>query len=164
MTCFFRDVSDKFSAVVSARMRLVQQLGHLAGALNITVAGTEGANGIYNKLNSAFSGCIETVKVGVENEASEAESSLGGYLELYSRCLDQENAMLLRRTTLMLEWEAACKAVEKARPNREEAAKTVRFVQFFKCVQRCSRKDKNYMFFFHVQLHFIFHTLNCQKR
>ena len=127
-------------------MRLVQQLGHLAGALNITVAGTEGANGIYNKLNSAFSGCIETVKVGVENEASEAESSLGGYLELYSRCLDQENAMLLRRTTLMLEWEAACKAVEKARPNREEAAKTVRFVQFFKCVQRCSMF--NYILYF----------------
>ena len=121
-----RDVSDKFTAVVSARSRLVQQLAHLAGALNITVAGNEGANGVYNKLNSGFSGCIETVKVGVENEASEAESSLGGYLELYSRCLEQENAMLLRRTTLMLEWEAACKAVDKARPNREEAAKTVR--------------------------------------
>ena len=123
---YCRDVSDKFTAVVSARSRLVQQLAHLAGALNITVAGNEGANGVYNKLNSGFSGCIDTVKVGVEAEASEAESSLGGYLELYSRCLEQENAMLLRRTTLMLEWEAACKAVDKARPNREEAAKTVR--------------------------------------
>lgn len=121
-----KDVSDKFSAVISARMRLVQQLGHLAGALNITVAGSDGANGSYNKLNSGFSGCIETVKVGVENEACEAESSLGNYLDLYSRCLEQENAMLLRRTTLMLDWEAACKAVDKARPNREEAAKTVR--------------------------------------
>ena len=67
-----------------------------------------------------------SVKVGVENEAMEAESSLGQYLELYSRCLDQENAMLLRRTTLMLDWEAACRAVDKARPNREEAAKAVR--------------------------------------
>ena len=33
------------NAVISARLRLVQQLGHLAGALNITVAGSEGANG-----------------------------------------------------------------------------------------------------------------------
>ena len=121
-----RDVSEKFSAVVAARQRLVQQLAHLAGALNITVAGSQGANNDYNKLNTSFSGCIDTIKVGVENEAMEAESSLGQYLELYSRCLDQENAMLLRRTTLMLDWEAACRAVDKARPNREEAAKTVR--------------------------------------
>ena len=119
-------MSEKFSGVVAARQRLVQQLAHLAGALNITVAGSQGANQAYNKLNAGFSGCIDTIKVGVENEAMEAESSLGQYLELYSRCLDQENAMLLRRTTLMLDWEAACRAVEKARPNREEAAKTVR--------------------------------------
>ena len=119
-------MSEKFSGMVAARQRLVQQLGHLAGALNITVAGSQGANNAYNKLNTGFSGCIDTIKVGVENEAMEAESSLGQYLELYSRCLDQENAMLLRRTTLMLDWEAACRAVDKARPNREEAAKTVR--------------------------------------
>lgn len=121
-----KDVSEKFSGVVAARQRLVQQLAHLAGALNITVAGSQGANQAYNKLNTGFSGCIDTVRAGVENEAMEAESSLGQYLELYSRCLDQENAMLLRRTTLMVDWEAACRAVDKARPNREEAAKTVR--------------------------------------
>ena len=40
-----RDASDKMNAVISARLRLVQQLVHLAGALNITVAGSEGANG-----------------------------------------------------------------------------------------------------------------------
>ena len=36
-----RDASEKFSAVVSARLRLIQQLGHLAGALSITVAGSQ---------------------------------------------------------------------------------------------------------------------------
>ena len=34
--------------------------------------------------------------------------------------------MLLRRTCLMLDWEAGVRAVDKARPNREEAAKAVR--------------------------------------
>ena len=101
-------------------------MGHLAGALNITVAGNEGANGVYNKLNTGFSGCMETEKAGIENEASSGEATMGNYLDLYSRCLDQENAMLLRRTCLMVEHENACKAVEKARPNREEAAKTIR--------------------------------------
>ena len=32
------------------------------------VAGNEGANGVYNRLNSGFSGCVETMKTGVENE------------------------------------------------------------------------------------------------
>jgi hypothetical protein len=73
--------------MVAARLRLVQQLGHLAGSLNITgmvwkvelfgsffptifmvVAGNDGANGVYNRLNSGFSGCVETMKTGIENE------------------------------------------------------------------------------------------------
>lgn len=120
-----RDASDKFTAMVHARLRLVQQLGHLAGALSITVAGNEGANGVYNKLTTGFSGCIESVKVGVESEGQAGESSLGSYLELYTRCLEAENAMLLRRTCLMVESDSADRAVEKARPNREEAAREV---------------------------------------
>jgi len=121
-----RDASDKFSAMVNARMRLVQQLGHLAGALNITVAGNSGANGAYNKLNSAFGTCIDASKTGIEAEAHAAESTLGSYLELWNRAVEAENAMLLRRTGLMVEHENACKAVEKARPNREESAKAIR--------------------------------------
>ena len=131
MNLFFRDASEKLNNVINARLRLVQQLGHLSGALSITVAGNEGANGVYNKLNAGFSGCVDTIKTGVENEAAEEEQSLGNYLDQYTRCLDQENAMLLRRTCLMLEWENACRQVDKARPNREEAAKAARYNIFF---------------------------------
>ena len=65
-----RDASEKMNNVINARLRLVQQLGHLSGALSITVAGNEGANGLYNKLNAGFSGCVDTIKIGVENEVS----------------------------------------------------------------------------------------------
>merc|ERR1712013_553822 len=143
-----KDASDKFNNVVNARLRLVQQMGHLAGALNITVAGNEGANGVYNKLNTGFSGCIETIKTGVEGEVQATEGTLGGYLELYSRCLEAENAMLLRRTCLMVDWENAAKAVEKARPNREEAAKAaceVAEAEF----QACGQVAKGEVKFFH---------------
>ncbi len=37
------------------------------------VAGNEGANGAYNRLNSGFSGCVETMKTGIENEVSSCE-------------------------------------------------------------------------------------------
>ena len=96
------------------------------------MAGNEGANAVYNKLNSGFSGCIDIIKNSVENEAYEATSKLGSYLEIYSSYMDQENAMLLRRTGLMIEWENNCKLLEKARPNREEAAKLIRYGKSFK--------------------------------
>jgi len=143
-----RDSSEKFTAMVNARLRLVQQMGHLAGALNITVAGNEGANGVYNKLTSGFSGCIETAKAGLEAEGQAAEGTLGGYLDLYSRCLEAENAMLLRRTCLMVEWENAAKALDKARPNREDAAKTV-LEEAEKEFQECSEVAKGEIKQFH---------------
>ena len=34
-------------------------------------------------------------------------------VKIISRCLEAENAMLLRRTCLMVDWENAAKAVEK---------------------------------------------------
>ena len=106
-----KDASEKFSAVANARLRLIQQLGHLAGALSITVAGkqslyssssqsrstkirikvvvhregkvflfinlhyspgNEGANGVYNKLTSGFSGCIETIKVRINQPTNKS--------------------------------------------------------------------------------------------
>ena len=58
--------------------------------------------GLYNKLNSGFSHAVEGLKTGLEAEAGAAESSLGGWLELYSRGADQEVAMLLRCAALVI--------------------------------------------------------------
>jgi len=142
-----KDSSEKMNQLLSSRLRLIQQLGHLAASLNITVAGNEGANGMYNKLNSGFSGCVETMKTGLEHEMESEESSLGSYLDLYSRCMEAENSMLLRRTNLMLEAESAAKAVDKAKPNREAAAKLVRDEaerEFIDCSELARTEIKNF--------------------
>merc|ERR1719334_380231 len=55
--------------------------------------------------------------------------------------------MLLRRTCLMVEWENAGKAVEKARPNREEAARTVMeeaHKEFLDCSQVAKAEVKQF--------------------
>merc|ERR1719167_1586293 len=142
-----KDASEKMSGVASARLRLVQQLAHLAASLNITVAGNEGANGMYNKINSGFAGCVDSMKTGLENQMVSEETSLGSYLELYSRCLESENSMLLRRTNLMLEAESAARQVDKAKPNREEAAKVVRDEaekEFLDCSELARKEIKNF--------------------
>ena len=42
------------------------QISHLATALNASVGGGEGANGVYNKLNKKFSGCLEEERRSAE--------------------------------------------------------------------------------------------------
>ncbi len=51
---------------------------------------------------------------------------MGSYLGVWSGYLDAENAMLLRRTCLMVEKEAAVKAMVKAKPAKMEAAKLIK--------------------------------------
>ncbi|XP_023345391.1 sorting nexin-5 [Eurytemora carolleeae] len=166
-----KDTSEKFQQMVSARLRLIQQMGHLAASLNITVAGNEGANGLYNKLNSGFSGCVETMKTGLENEVAAEEVSLGSYLEQYSRCVEAENSMLLRRTSLMVEAESAARGVEKAKPNREEAAKLIRDEAEREFVE-CSELAKSEITAFHSKriqdfklalLHYVEGQIKCAR-
>ena len=42
------------------------QISHLATALNASVGGGEGSNGVYNKLNKKFSGCLEEERRSAE--------------------------------------------------------------------------------------------------
>jgi len=121
-----RDASDKFNSVMNSKLRLIQQLGYLAGTLNASVAGNEGVNGVYNKLNCAFSSSLDQARAGIETEVASGESTLGSYLDMYTRCLEAENAMLLRRACLIVDYENACKALGKSKPNREESAKVIR--------------------------------------
>jgi len=121
-----RDASDKMNIVMNSKLRLVAQLGHLSATLNASVAGNEGVNGVYNKLNCAFSTSLDSARAGIENEVSSGEATLGGYLDMYTRCLEAENSMLLRRTCLLVDYENACKALAKAKPNREVSAKAIR--------------------------------------
>jgi len=166
-----KEASEHLNSMVSSRLRLIQQLGHLAASLNITVAGNEGANGMYNRLNSGFSGCIETIKTGLENEVSAEDSSLVSYLDLYNRCMEAENSMLLRRTCLMVEAEAANKAVEKAKPNREQAAKTIRDEAEKELIE-CSELAKSEIKTFHQKrltdfrvalMHYVEGQLKCSR-
>lgn len=145
-----KDASDKFNEMIASRSRLIQQVGHLAAALNITVAGNEGANGMYNKLNSGFSSSLESIKCGMETEVGNEETSLGNCLELYTRCINAENAMLMRRTSMIVDADAALKAVEKAKPNREQEARDASD-ECEDALEKCSSVAKQEIKRFHQQ-------------
>jgi len=126
---------------------------------------------MYNKLNSGFSGCLDAIKAGLDDEVESEENSLGGYLDLYTRCMEAENSMLLRRTGLMLEAEAAAKAVDKAKPNREEAAKAIRD-EAEQAFRECSDQARTEIKTFHqarlnqarlALIHYVEGQLKCSR-
>ena len=90
------------------------QIAHLSTILGASVGGNQGVNRLYNKLNSQFGLCLEKEKSGLDLYIANEEASLANYLTLWSSYMDEENAMLERRTDLVVETEAAAKALTKA--------------------------------------------------
>ena len=82
--------------------------------LGASVGGKQGTNGYYNRLCSQFGTCLEEERKGIDAYVANEEASLANYLSLWTSYMDEENAMLGRRTALVVETEAATKALAKA--------------------------------------------------
>ena len=99
----------------------------MAVKLNASVGGQDGANNFYNRLNSRFSNCLQDCEVkSLENSADIDDDTLGSYLSHWTAYLEAENAMLHRRTTLVMETEAATKALTKAKPAKAHEARRIK--------------------------------------
>ena len=73
-----------------------------------------GVNGHYNKLNSSFGAALEGEKACYDANAKNADSSLNGFLSLWTSYVEEENHMLARRVGLLSEAEGAAKVLAKA--------------------------------------------------
>jgi hypothetical protein len=58
---------------------------------------------------------------GFEVTAFNDEATLGLCLDWYSRSVESLNAMLTRRSALMVDYENANKNLDRAKPNKKEA-------------------------------------------
>ena len=63
---------------------------------------------------SQFGSCLEKEKGGLDVYINNEEASLANYLTLWTSYMNEENAMLERRTELVIETDAASKALKKA--------------------------------------------------
>jgi len=109
-----KDACDKMNGMIYSQMRLSNQIAHLSTILGASVGGNQGINKYYNKLNSQFGTCLDKEKSGLDGYVANEEASLGNYLTLWTSYMNEENAMLERRNDLVIETEAAAKALTKA--------------------------------------------------
>ncbi|XP_078596747.1 sorting nexin-5-like isoform X2 [Branchiostoma floridae x Branchiostoma japonicum] len=115
-----KEAKENFMKIVYGEQRVAVGLSHLSTALHLGGQLQEGADVVVNKLFTQFSEGLEDAKQGLEVMAVNDENTLGFSLDLYSRYLEAEKEMLYRRTCKMMEFEAASKAVEKAKPQKRE--------------------------------------------
>ena len=71
-------------------------------------------NRYYNRLCSQIGTCLEDERKSIDLYVDNEEASLADYLSLWTSYMDEENAMLGRRTSLVVETDAATKALAKA--------------------------------------------------
>ncbi|XP_006813466.1 sorting nexin-6-like [Saccoglossus kowalevskii] len=117
-----RDASDNFNKMVFIQQRLEGAAAHLSTTLNLGGGILEGNNATANNMLVTFSHALDDYKHGVEVFATNDESTLGFVLELYSRYQESEKEMLFRRTCKMIDLETATKNLEKAKPQKRDAA------------------------------------------
>ena len=121
------NVDALISSLKFAQMRFANQVTHLATVLHASVGGHDGSNAFYNRINARFSTYLEeaekkSTQAFVDNE----DLTMGDYLSHWTAYVEAENAMLHRRTTLVMEVDSATKALVKAKPAKAHAVRKLK--------------------------------------
>ncbi|XP_035216496.1 sorting nexin-32-like isoform X2 [Stegodyphus dumicola] len=145
-----KETNEAFCSVVYSQQRLCNVLGHLATALTLAQCSNENAAKLGNKLCSLFSEALEDARHGLQVLSYNDENTLGAYLDLYTRYIESEKEMLLQRTCLLVEYENANKALDKAKPQKKAAAEEAKFAAE-KAFEDCSDVARQEIKKFHRQ-------------
>ncbi|XP_046574369.1 sorting nexin-32-like [Haliotis rubra] len=117
-----KEASINFNKIVCAQYRVSSSYTHLATALTWTGANKDDATVKINRVFMKLSDALNDSRHGLEVLCSNDERTLGLQLDLYARYSDSIKDMLLRRTCLLVEYEDANKALDKAKPLKRQAA------------------------------------------
>lgn len=117
------NANDAFSKIICAQLRISHQLEQMVTALKLSSLPNDQVHYMqFNNMNMIFLDCIDTLKSQTEEKADKEDLMFGAVQTLWHRYVQAENAMLLDRTCLMVDYQACNRALDKAKPNRKEAA------------------------------------------
>ncbi|XP_033743528.1 sorting nexin-5-like [Pecten maximus] len=143
-----KETSQNFNRMLIAQMRLAGCYGHLATAMSAMDVYRDATSVQMNMLLSKMAEGMEDSKRGMEVLCSNDERTLGRMLDLYARYMDSVKEMLFRRTTLLVTYEDATKALEKAKPVKKaaaEEAKTSSQKAYESCSDVAKKELKSFM-------------------
>ncbi|XP_064606102.1 sorting nexin-5-like [Liolophura sinensis] len=117
-----KEDSANFKKTVFAQRRLAGAYGHLGTSLTSTSVYKDESSDKVDKLMGCLAEAMNDAKHGLEVLSTNDEKTLGFQLEFYCRYMDSLKEMLYRRTCLLVQYEDANKALEKAKPQKRQAA------------------------------------------
>lgn len=145
-----KDTNEAFCSVVYSQQRLCSILGHLATALTLSRGSNDPVAKLETKLCTLFSEALEDARHGLQVLSYNDENTLGAYLALYTSYIESEKDMLAQRTGLLVDYENANKALDKAKPHKKQAAEEVK-LSAEKAFEDCSDVARQEIKKFHRQ-------------
>ncbi|CAL4108140.1 unnamed protein product [Meganyctiphanes norvegica] len=132
------EASEAFNKIVYAQMRISHCMEEMVTALKLS---SSPDNTLHHKqfniINYLFLDSLEALKNQIDDKANKDDSGLGSEIHLCQRFIYSENTMLLHRTSLMVDYQASNRALDKAKPNRKEAAEATKH-EAEKAFEECS--------------------------
>lgn len=117
------ETSNNFNKMVNSNQRISCAYGHLSTALNLSAGSHNDENNTKTaRLLIKFSEVLDDAKHGIDVDVINDENTLGFQLDLASRYTEAVKEMLYNRTCLMVEYEDANKAYQKAKPQKRQEA------------------------------------------
>ncbi|KAL5012840.1 hypothetical protein ScPMuIL_011391 [Solemya velum] len=113
-----KEASANFNKMVYAQMRLAGCYSYVSTACSSTSVYRDEETVKINQLLLHLGQGLEEAKHGAEVLSANDERTFGFQLELYARHIDSVREMLFRRTCLLVDYEDANKALDKAKPNK----------------------------------------------
>ncbi|KAL3879588.1 hypothetical protein ACJMK2_031877 [Sinanodonta woodiana] len=139
-----KDTSANFNKMVYAQMRLGTCFENVSSALNWSGLNRDEESVKVNRLLVTLSRATEDSKHGLETLSASAEKTLGFELDLNARYMDSVKEMLFRRTCLLIDYQDANRALEKAKPQKKQAAEEVQTTAQ-KAYNNCCEQARNEM-------------------
>ncbi|XP_060080085.1 sorting nexin-5-like [Ylistrum balloti] len=136
-----KETSQNFNRMLIAQIRLAGCYGHLATSMSAMDVYRDATSVQMNMLLSKIAEGMEDYKRGMEVLCTNDERTLGRMLDLYDRYMDSVKEMLFRRTSLLVTYEDASKALEKAKPVKKAAAEEAK-ASSRKAYESCSTVAK----------------------
>ncbi|KAK7096690.1 sorting nexin-5-like [Littorina saxatilis] len=143
-----REASLNFNKVTQSQWRLTSGLQHLSTSLSATLPFKDDSTRAVNKLTLKFAEAVESSRKGLEAVSQTDEKTLGFELDLLARYMDSVKEMLFQRTCLMIVYEDACKALEKAKPQKKQAAEEAKIAAegaYAHCCENAKKELKTFM-------------------
>ncbi|XP_053399592.1 sorting nexin-5-like [Mercenaria mercenaria] len=147
-----KDMSNDFNRMVNAQHRLGTSYAHTSTTLQLGGVNRDLTSLTINRYLTTLSDATENTKHGLEVLCRNDEKTLGFQLDLYARYADSIRDMLFRRTCLLVDYEDANKALDKAKPAKRKAAEEAKHAAETKYEMCCDNARRELKMFLQARM------------